>query len=118
MFFCVTFVRPRPSAIYTLSLHDALPIYKTMLDALIPMVEAFEQADGGGAGAAWRRAAQAGRRAAEATADLEPKVGRARPLASRSVGHADPGAVSVAMVAEVIAQVFDGDDSGSISPIG
>src|SRR5690625_5608518 len=76
MFFCVTFVRPRPSAIYTLSLHDALPIYKTMLDALIPMVEAFEQADGGGAGAAWRRAAQAGRRAAEATADLEPKVDR------------------------------------------
>lgn len=98
---------------------EAGPRDKTMLDALIPMVEAFEQAAAGGdAAAAWRRAAEAGRPAAQATAELEPKVGRARPLASRSVGHADPGAVSVAMVAAVIAQVFDGDDSGSMTPIG
>ena len=44
---------------------------------------------------AWRSAADVCRTAAEATASLIPKIGRARPLAERSIGTPDPGAISL-----------------------
>ena len=44
--------------------------------------------------------------AAEATAGMRPKVGRARPLAERSVGTADAGATSLAMCAHTVASSF------------
>jgi dihydroxyacetone kinase len=56
---------------------------------------------------AWGRAAAAARQAAEATAQLLPKLGRARPLAERSLGHPDAGAVSFALCARVTS-----DDQG------
>jgi D-erythrulose 4-kinase len=49
------------------------------------------------------RAARAATLAAAETAELTPRLGRARPLAERSVGHADPGATSFALMAEAIA---------------
>jgi len=52
--------------------------------------------------AAWNAAAEASAAAAEATAPMTPKLGRARPLAARSVGHPDPGSVSLALGARVI----------------
>ncbi len=74
---------------------------KTLVDALVPFVETLE--DGSAAGkplvTAWSDAAQAAKSAAEATAALTPKIGRARPLAERSVGHPDAGAVSLALAA-------------------
>lgn len=68
---------------------------KTMLDALVPFREALTAAVGPGQdlGAAWRAAA------ARATEGLRPRVGRARPLAERSLGSPDPGAVSLALIA-------------------
>ncbi|MSY49074.1 MAG: DAK2 domain-containing protein, partial [Actinobacteria bacterium] len=36
------------------------------------------------------------------TAHLIPKIGRARPLAERSLGHPDAGAVSFAMIVQTI----------------
>ena len=76
----------------------ARPGDKTMLDALLPFADAFEAAlDGGAAvGDAWRTAADAATAAAAATAELTPKLGRARPLAARSVGTPDAGATSMA----------------------
>jgi dihydroxyacetone kinase len=44
--------------------------------------------------------------AARATADLRPKIGRARPLADRSVGTPDAGATSLAMCAHAVAECF------------
>ena len=44
--------------------------------------------------------------AASATADLRPKIGRARPLADRSVGTPDAGATSLAMCAHTVADCF------------
>ncbi|MCV7011287.1 DAK2 domain-containing protein, partial [Mycolicibacterium madagascariense] len=41
-----------------------------------------------------------------ATADMRPKVGRARPLADRSVGTPDAGATSLAMCAHAVADCF------------
>lgn len=73
---------------------------KTLLDALIPFTESLEQgvADGQGLAQAWTAAAEVATREAAATAELAPRIGRARVLADRSEGHADPGAVSLALV--------------------
>ncbi|OAP36840.1 dihydroxyacetone kinase [Sinorhizobium glycinis] len=76
---------------------------KTLVDALVPFVETLESeaASGKSVVAAWRVAATSARDAAEATASLTPKLGRARPLAEKSIGHPDAGAVSLALVARV-----------------
>jgi D-erythrulose 4-kinase len=82
---------------------------KTMVDALLPFKEAFQAAfDGGtqvrGALAAAAVAAQA---AADSTASLRPLKGRARPLAEKSLGHPDPGAVSFGLIAARISRYAD-----------
>lgn len=76
---------------------------KTMVDALVPFTEAFSRLVEGGAGPdlAWAEAAREATAAAEATAALRPRKGRARPLAERSVGTPDPGATSLAMIFSV-----------------
>ncbi|MBK5247837.1 MAG: dihydroxyacetone kinase family protein [Actinomycetales bacterium] len=73
---------------------------KTLLDAFFPFVEALEESVGGGQplATAWSAAAGRATEGAEATAPMSPRIGRARPLAERSVGHADPGAVSLALI--------------------
>lgn len=77
---------------------------KTMLDALLPFTDALEAAVAAGTplAKAWADAAVVAEQAAQATASLRPKVGRARPLAERSVGTPDPGAISLAMCARVV----------------
>lgn len=85
---------------------------KTMLDALFPFVETLNAEVSGGASAAqaWRTAASACVSAAEATSSLVPKIGRARPLAERSVGTPDPGAVSLGLIATAIGEVLPESD--------
>ncbi len=85
---------------------------KSLLDALFPFVETLEEQVGADHGlvAAWRAAAQRSSEAARATADLVPKVGRARPLAERSAGTPDPGATSLALIAEGLADELDADE--------
>jgi dihydroxyacetone kinase len=89
---------------------------KTMLDALFPFVDTLvERADAGASiSAAWRSAADTCRGAAEATASLVPKIGRARPLAERSVGTPDPGAISLALIVTAVGNVL-GDAEADIS---
>jgi dihydroxyacetone kinase len=89
-------------------LGGAAPGDKTMLDALLPFVEELERrvADGEPWQQAWRSAADLATEAARATADMRPKVGRARPLAERSVGTPDAGATSLAMCARTVADCF------------
>ena len=81
---------------------------KTMLDALVPFAETLRaQADAGATlTAAWSTAAQAATRAADRTAELRPRLGRARPLAERSLGSPDPGAVSLALCLTAAASVL------------
>jgi dihydroxyacetone kinase len=81
---------------------------KTMLDALFPFVDRLVgQVDSGASlSEAWRSAAEVCRTAAEATAPLIPKIGRARPLAERSVGTPDPGAVSLGLIVTAIGDVL------------
>ena len=86
-------------------LGKAQPGDKTMIDALVPYVETLsaELAAGAPLGPALRSAASAATRAAAETARLRPALGRARPLAEKSLGHPDAGATSLALIAERIA---------------
>lgn len=76
---------------------------KTLVDSFVPFVETLEKAYSAGKPlkTAWLDAAAAAQAAADATAPMTPKLGRARPLAERSIGHPDAGAISLALVARV-----------------
>ena len=76
---------------------------KTLVDALAPLVAAFDETDGAcvDKAAAAVTAAEAG---AESTRALKARLGRARPLGEKSIGVPDPGAVSLARIAVVVAK--------------
>jgi D-erythrulose 4-kinase len=82
---------------------------KTLVDAFEPFVAMLEREleAGRSLAAAWGKAAEVAVRAAEETAPLKPKLGRARPLAARSVGHPDAGASSLAMCAKVVGKFLE-----------
>jgi dihydroxyacetone kinase phosphoprotein-dependent L subunit len=71
---------------------------KTMVDALIPAVAAYDAAAGSGIAAAARAALDAAEKGAEATVPLQARKGRASYLGPRSVGHLDPGAASTVLL--------------------
>ncbi len=77
---------------------------KTMLDTLIPFGEALDAAAAAGKSLldAWTAAAEVAKTSAEETANMVPKVGRARPAAERSLGTPDAGAVSMALCIEQV----------------
>lgn len=86
-------------------LGNARPGDKTMVDALEPFVRTLEQELEAGTApvTALQSAAEAASTAAELTARLRPALGRARPLAEKSLGHPDPGATSLALVLRAVA---------------
>lgn len=77
---------------------------KTMLDAMQPFCESLsnEYQKGLSLKSAWSIASEVAEKAAKETANLIPKIGRARPLAERSLGHPDAGAVSFAMMVQTV----------------
>jgi hypothetical protein len=96
-------------------LGGAKPGDKTMLDALLPFTENLSAAVAAGEPlrAAWTRAAAESERAAQATAQLRPQVGRARPLAERSLGTPDAGAISMALCLRVVGGVLAAGSDGT-----
>ncbi|GAB3523931.1 dihydroxyacetone kinase subunit DhaL [Arthrobacter monumenti] len=89
-------------------LGKAEPGDKTMVDALLPYVAVFTEHNHTGAPLerTLSAAADEAKSAAQATAELSPKKGRARPLAEKSIGHPDPGAVSFGLIAEGVARAY------------
>ena len=85
---------------------------KTMLDAVAPYADTLTERVRAGADlrSALTDAAAASRTAAEATAPMTPRRGRARPLAERSIGHPDPGATSFALIAEALTAAAASED--------
>lgn len=83
---------------------------KTLLDSAVYFVEALEQNLDQGLSPAWASAAKVAEQAAQATAELSPKVGRARPLAARSIGTPDPGAVSFALCVRAVSEALGDSD--------
>lgn len=81
---------------------------KTLVDALVPFASTLTQAVDAGASLtdAWRTAADAATRAAAATADLLPRMGRARTHGQKSVGTPDPGAHSLALIATAVGDLL------------
>ncbi|WP_320784488.1 dihydroxyacetone kinase subunit DhaL [Streptomyces sp. CRN 30] len=80
-------------------LGGAAPGDKTMLDALLPAVDAL--------GESFAAAADAAERGAEATIPLRARKGRASYLGERSVGHRDPGATSAALLVAALVEAAD-----------
>lgn len=81
------------------ALGGAVPGDKTMLDALVPAVDALAESFG-----AARDAANEG---AVATTPLQARKGRASYLGERSIGHQDPGATSSALLFDALVQTAE-----------
>ncbi|MDX3586391.1 dihydroxyacetone kinase subunit DhaL [Streptomyces europaeiscabiei] len=78
-----------------MALGGAAPGDKTMIDALVPAVDALAESF-----VAARAAAEEG---ALATTPLQARKGRASYLGARSIGHQDPGATSAALLIAALA---------------
>jgi dihydroxyacetone kinase len=87
---------------------------KSILDSIAFARDAAEEAVRRDAGAkdATIAAVAAAREGAEATADMEARVGRASRLGSRSRGSIDAGAQSFAIALAALAEVYVSGDSG------
>jgi dihydroxyacetone kinase-like protein len=77
----------------------AKPGDKTMMDALVPAVQAFGAAASSGktVAEAMKEAAEAARTGADATRDMVARFGRAKFLGEKTRGSPDPGATSIAL---------------------
>ena len=73
---------------------------KTVIDALAPAVKGARRAadEGLHISAVLEQAAAAAAEGARATKNLEPRLGRAKHAVQQSMGHEDPGAVSVSLI--------------------
>ncbi|MFF1277914.1 dihydroxyacetone kinase subunit DhaL [Streptomyces marokkonensis] len=87
-----------------MQLGGAAPGDKTMIDALVPAVDAL-----GDSFAAGRDAAEEG---AVATTPLQARKGRASYLGERSIGHQDPGATSSALLIAGLVQASADAEAG------
>jgi phosphoenolpyruvate---glycerone phosphotransferase subunit DhaL len=78
----------------------AKPGDKTMMDALVPAVEALGAAASAGKSiaCAMSDAAAAAQMGAESTKDLVARYGRAKYLGEKTLGHPDAGATSIALL--------------------
>ena len=84
---------------------------KTMVDALVPFADTLSERLSAGAHLvdAWSAASHAAKDAAERTAGLMPGMGRARAHGEKAVGVPDPGAVSLALIAEAVGRVLSAE---------
>ncbi len=81
---------------------------KTMIDAQVPFAQEFDRcvSQGHSAADAWKLAAGVSANAAKATEKLVPQIGRARVLGEKSLGSADPGAISFSLIVSTIADML------------
>ena len=88
----------------------AEPGDKTMVDVLLPAVEALEAAadDDADLSVALEEAAEQAKEGMEATTPMVAKKGRASYLGERSAGHQDPGATSTFYLFETAADTLGG----------
>ena len=77
---------------------------KTMLDAMIPALEAMKAAaaEGKDAETAWKEGTEAAEAGVEYTKTIIATKGRASYVGERSIGHQDPGATSFTFMMETV----------------
>jgi dihydroxyacetone kinase-like protein len=78
----------------------AKPGDKTMVDALAPAVEAAQQMSDEPLPAVVTAAAKAARAGSDATKSMIASAGKAKTLGERSLGHVDPGSITLALMLE------------------
>jgi len=85
---------------------------KTMIDVLAPVAESLHNSASAGVSTreSWTVAVGVATEAAAATADMLPKIGRARPHMEKSLGSPDPGAVSLAMAVAAVANILNSEE--------
>ena len=73
---------------------------KTMLDALIPAIDAFKESkdSGDSLSETWQKTIQAAQDGVKYTSTIIATKGRASYLGERSLGHQDPGATSLTLM--------------------
>jgi len=81
---------------------------RTLVDALAPAVDALS------AGRSFVDAARAAIEGARATAGLRGRMGRASYIGERVIGHADPGAVGIALLLSAFAEAEDAGSARSL----
>lgn len=81
-----------------MTLGGAAPGDKTMIDALVPAVDAL--------GDGFTAAREAAEQGAVATTPLQARKGRASYLGARSIGHQDPGATSSALLIAALVEAL------------
>jgi phosphoenolpyruvate---glycerone phosphotransferase subunit DhaL len=88
---------------------------RTVVDAMAPAAEAGAEASRRSSDPVevFRAAAAAASLGAEATAEMEPVVGRAGWIADRARGHADAGATAWAIIVAAIAEELESEAKGS-----
>ena len=79
---------------------------KTMMDALIPAVEAIQACDSTDVKNILTAGAEAAVKGAEATKDMKANFGRARNYGERSIGYADSGASSWSCMFDAFAKAL------------
>ena len=82
-------------------------IGSTILDSLCPYAEYLTEHEGPGI---WRDAAEKAEEAAQATAQLVPRIGRARMYGERGKGVCDGGAVLFAVIVGLLADYLENRD--------
>ncbi len=89
-------------------LGKAQPGDKTLLDTLVPFIEALGAgvAEGMSLSVAWNAALGPASKATEATSRMVAKRGRSAVLGERSMGTIDPGARSLFLVLEAVGRVI------------
>ncbi len=87
---------------------------KTMIDALLPVVETFEKAttEDDDLLATFQAAARTAQDGAERTAEMVAKHGRAKFVGERALGHADAGATSIALIFQAMYESLIGANDG------
>jgi phosphoenolpyruvate---glycerone phosphotransferase subunit DhaL len=78
----------------------AKPGDKTMIDALAPAVETVQRMSGEPLSVAALAAAKSARAGSEATKSMVAVTGKAKTLGERSLGHVDPGSITLAVMLE------------------
>ena len=81
----------------------AKPGDKTMVDALAPAAARAAELAAGPLGEAMPAAAEAARQGMEQTKEMVASIGKAKTLGERSLGHADPGAISTYLILRFMA---------------
>ena len=91
-----------------MSMGQSAPGDKTMIDSLLPGVEALDLNASASMSVAVAAAAVAARDGAAATADLAARRGRASYVGDGGLGHVDPGAVGMAILFEGLDRAVNG----------